>query len=304
MKFEVTILGSNSAIPAHGRNQTSQLVNIGLSAMLLDCGEGTQNQLSKFKLKYSKIDFILISHLHGDHFYGLMGMISSFHLNKRTRLLTIFGPHGLDEIITVHLKHSNTRLNFPLRFIATTDLQKQLIIEEKDFRVFSIPLKHRVHCTGFLIEEKRSFLKLIKEKLMVKKIPVEAIHSLRNGKDFRGPDGKILYAVADYAYPPQPLKTYAYCSDTKFDPELVEHIQGVDLLYHEATFIEAEAIRATETSHSTARQAALIAANANVKKLLLGHYSTRYANLNPILNEAREIFQESYLSVEGECYVV
>jgi ribonuclease Z len=304
LRFEVTVLGSNSAIPAHGRNQTSQLVNIGLSAILVDCGEGTQNQLAKFKLKYSKIDFILISHLHGDHFYGLMGMISSFHLHKRVRLLTVFGPSGLDEIITLHLKHSNTRLNFPLRFEPTNSEEKELIVEEKNFRIYTFPLKHRVPCTGFLIEEKSGFLKLIKEKLLEKKLPVEAIHSIRKGEDYKDPTGEVLYSVSTYAYPPDPLRTYAFCSDTRFDPDLLPYVKGASLLYHEATFSEADAQRATETFHSTAKQAGLIAANAEVKKLLLGHYSTRYANLSPILDEAKEVFEESYLSEEGVCYQV
>ena len=304
MDFQITVLGSNSAIPAHGRNQTSQLVNIANTFMLIDCGEGTQIQLRKFKLKFSKIDYIFISHLHGDHFFGLMGLISSFHLHKRTRLLTIFGPNGLDEIITVQLKHSNTRLNFPLRFVPTNPEKEELILEEKKFQVFTFPLKHRIACTGFLIKEKSGLRNLIKEKLLENKVPIDAINSIRQGKDFKDDSGKVIYSVEEFAYPPRPLRSYAFCSDTGFDLEIVSYIKGVSLLYHEATFGNDEEERAMETFHSTAAHAGIIARNAGVGRLLLGHYSTRYLDLSPLLEEARVEFPETYLSEEGITYTV
>ena len=304
MEFEVTILGSNSAIPAHGRNQTSQLVSVGNSFLLIDCGEGTQIQLRKFKLKFGRIDFILISHLHGDHFYGLMGLISSFHLVKRERLLTIFGPSGLDEIITTQLKYTNTKLSFPLRFVPTQAEGKNLILEEPMFRVFTFPLQHRIPCTGFLIEEKPGLRNMVKEKLVKTKMPVEAIVSLREGKDVVDPDSKILYRVEEYTYPPKQSKKYGYCSDTVFDPTLVNFIHGVDLLYHEATFGDDETERAGTTFHSTSRQAGIIAMKANVGKLLLGHYSSRYKDLTPILDQAKEVFENTYLSEEGVTYTI
>lgn len=304
MEFEVTILGSNSAIPAHGRNQTSQLVSVGNSFLLIDCGEGTQIQLRKFKLKFGRIDFILISHLHGDHFYGLMGLISSFHLVKRERLLTIFGPSGLDEIITTQLKYTNTKLSFPLRFVPTQAEGKNLILEEPMFRVFTFPLQHRIPCTGFLIEEKPGLRNMVKEKLVKTKMPVEAIVSLREGKDVVDPAGKILYRVEEYTYPPKQSKKYGYCSDTVFDPTLVNFINGVDLLYHEATFGDDETERAGTTFHSTSRQAGIIAMKANVGKLLLGHYSSRYKDLTPILDQAKEVFENTYLSEEGVTYTI
>lgn len=304
MDFKITVLGSNSAIPAHGRNQTSQLVNIANIYLLIDCGEGTQIQLRKFKLKFSKIDYIFISHLHGDHFFGLMGLISSFHLNKRTRLLTIFGPNGLDEIITVQLKHSNTRLNFPLRFVTTNPEKKELILEEKKFQVFTFPLKHRIACTGFLIKEKTLLRNLNKEKLLETKLPLEAINSLRKGKDFNDESGNVLYSVEEFTYPPRPLRSYAFCSDTGFDLEIVNYIKGANLLYHEATFGNDEEERARETFHSTASDAGKIAKKAEVGSLLLGHYSTRYLDLSPLLEEARAEFPETYLSEEGITYTV
>lgn len=304
MEFEVTILGSNSAIPAHGRNQTSQLVSVGNSFLLIDCGEGTQIQLRKFKLKFGRIDFILISHLHGDHFYGLMGLISSFHLVKRERLLTIFGPSGLDEIITTQLKYTNTKLSFPLRFVATQAEGKNLILEEPMFRVFTFPLQHRIPCTGFLIEEKPGLRNMVKEKLLKTKMPIEAIISLREGKDFADADGNVLYTVEEYTFPPKQSKKYCYCSDTVFDPGLVDYVREVDLLYHEATFGDDETERARTTFHSTSRQAAGIAMKANVGKLLLGHYSSRYKDLSPILDQAKQVFGNTFLSEEGVTYSI
>lgn len=302
MEFEVTILGSNSAIPAHGRNQTSQLVSVGNSFLLIDCGEGTQIQLRKYKLKFGKIDFIFISHLHGDHFYGLMGLISSFHLVKRERLLTIFGPSGLDEIITTQLKHTNTKLGFPLRFVPTLAEGKNLILEEPFFRVFTFPLQHRIPCTGFLIEEKPGLRNMVKEKLAKTKLPIEAIISLREGKDYADADGNVRYTVEEYTFPPKQSKKYCYCSDTVFDPGLVDYIREVDLLYHEATFGDDETERAGTTFHSTSRQAGIIAMKAKVGKLLLGHYSSRYKDLSPILEQAKEVFENTYLSEEGVTY--
>lgn len=304
MEFEVTILGSNSAIPAHGRNQTSQLVSVGNSFLLIDCGEGTQIQLRKFRLKFGRIDFILISHLHGDHFYGLMGLISSFHLVKRERLLTIFGPSGLDEIITTQLKHTNTKLSFPLRFVPTRADGKNLILEEPMFRVYTFPLQHRIPCTGFLIEEKPGLRNMVKEKLAKVQMPIEAIISLREGKDYLDTNGKILFRVDEFTYPPKESKKYGYCSDTIFDPSLVEYIKDVDLLYHEATFGDDETERAGTTFHSTSRQAAVIAMKANAGRLLLGHYSSRYKDLRPILDQAKEVFENSFLSEEGITFTI
>ncbi|MFD2036225.1 ribonuclease Z [Belliella marina] len=305
MEFEVTILGSNSAIPAHGRNQTAQLVNIGSSSILLDCGEGTQIQLRRFKTKYSRIDHIFISHLHGDHYYGLMGLLSTFQLQKRSKLLTIYGPVGLDEIITANFKYSNTRINFPLRFIFTNPKEKELVLEEKNYRVFTFPLKHRIPCTGFIIQEKQGMLSMNKQMLLENKISIEAINTLRKGMDFKDAKGDPIYLVKDYTLPPKPLRSYAFCSDTIFDPiDLVKYIDGVSTVYHEATFGDDEEVRAKETFHSTAAQAGKIASLAGVKKLILGHYSTRYLDLNPLLEQAKGTFDNAYLSEEGITYQI
>ncbi|MCH7408484.1 ribonuclease Z [Belliella sp. DSM 111904] len=304
MEFSVTILGSNAAIPAHGRNQTAQLVNIGMSYLLIDCGEGTQNQLRGFKLRYSKIDYIFISHLHGDHYYGLMGLITTFHLHRRTKLLTIFGPKGLDEIITIQLKYSNTKLNYPIRFVATEPDKKTLILEERNFRVHSFPLKHRIPCTGFLIQEKQGLLNMNKPKLLEKKISVEAINTLRKGKDYVNENGET-YLVSEFTLPPPPLRSYAFCSDTIFDPiDLTAYIKGVTTIYHESTFGDEECERAEDTFHSTARQAGLIAAAVQAKKLILGHFSTRYLSLTPLLEQAQVSFSNSIIGEEGVTYPI
>jgi ribonuclease Z len=300
-EFEVTILGNTSSIPVHGRNHTSQLVKLGSELMLIDCGEGTQMQLRRFRLKYSKINYIFISHLHGDHYLGLIGLLSSFHLVRRSNPLTIFGPKGLDEIISTHFRWSNTQLTYSIDFHITTDDGFNLLVNTPQLMVYSFPLRHRLPTTGFLIKEKAGLRNLIKSKLEAEKLPVEAIQSLRKGMDYIGVDGSF-YPVREYCYPQEPTRTYAYCSDTIYWPELKEYIAEVDLLYHESTFLDAEKERAELTMHSTAGQAASIAAASSVKKLILGHFSSRYKDLNPMLEEAKPIFENVELSVEGETY--
>jgi ribonuclease Z len=300
-EFEVTILGNTSSIPVHGRNHTSQLVKLGRELMLIDCGEGTQMQLRRFRLKYSKINYIFISHLHGDHYLGLIGLLSSFHLARRSNPLTIFGPKGLDEIISTHFRWSNTQLTYSIDFHITTDDGLNLLVNTPQLMVYSFPLRHRLPTTGFLIKEKAGLRNLIKSKLESEKLPVEAIQSLRKGMDYIGVDGSF-YPVREYCYPQEPTRTYAYCSDTIYWPELKDYIAEVDLLYHESTFLDAEKERAELTMHSTAGQAASIAAASSVKKLILGHFSSRYKDLNPMLEEAKPIFENVELSVEGETY--
>lgn len=304
MEFKVTILGSNSALPAHGRHQTSQVVTIGDSLLLVDCGESTQIQLRKFKIRISKINHIFISHLHGDHYLGLMGLISTFHLSRRERPLVIFGPKGLDEIIRIQLKYGHTRLHYPIQFVPTKPDIKNLLLEEKYFKVYSFPLKHRIPCTGFSFEEKHRPRNLIKEKILASRPEIEAIHALREGRDFLDENGAVKYAVADYTHPPAPLRKYGFCSDTIYDEAIIPYIKDVNLLYHEATFMNIDHSRAKDTFHSTGAQAAKIAQAAKAQKLLLGHFSTRYVNLNPLLCEAQEVFQRTLISEEGQTYLV
>ena len=301
--FEITILGNTSSIPMFGRNHTAQIVRFGQEFLLLDCGEGTQLQLRKYKVKHSKISHIFISHLHGDHYLGLVGLLSSYHLSKRTNPIQLFGPRGLDEIITTHFRWSNTRLSYPLHFTETSTSGKGLLLEHAQFRVSSFPLQHRVPTTGFLIEEKVGPHSLIKEKIQESPLPLAAIQLLREGKDYQDSDGNS-FQVIDYCHPHPPLRSYAFCSDTAFNPELSTYLDGVDLLYHESTFMEADQLRAKETYHSTAKQAAQIAVGSGVKKLLLGHFSTRYSDLSELLAEAQTIFPNSCLSEEGITYPI
>ncbi|MDA0314713.1 MAG: ribonuclease Z [Bacteroidetes bacterium] len=302
-EFEVLILGNTSSIPMHGTNHTAQVIRFGQEFFLLDCGEGTQLQLRKYKARDSKISTIFISHLHGDHYLGLIGLLSSYHLSKRTAALQIFGPRGLNEIITTHFRWSNTRLNYSLKFTETSTSGMVLLLEHPQFRVSSFPLQHRIPTTGFLIEEKEGPHSLIKEKLQENPIPLAAIQSLQEGKDYVASDGNS-YKVVDFCHPHPPLRSYAFCSDTAFSPELRSYFAGVDLLYHESTFMEAEQQRAAETFHSTAKQAAHIAQLSGAKKLLLGHFSTRYSDLSDLLAEAQTIFPNSCLSEEGITYTI
>lgn len=270
---------------------------------MLDCGEGTQIQMRKFKVKSSKISHIFISHLHGDHYLGLMGILSSYNLSKRTKALTIFGPKGLDEIITTQFRWSNTRLSYPLHFVETNSDGLNLLLDHPRFTVHSFPLTHRLPTTGFLIREKEGLRNLLKEKLQEKKIPLAAIQNLRTGKDFLDEKGN-LYSLKDYTHPLPPLRSYAFCSDTCFEPKLANYIDSPTLLYHESTFMELDAERAKVTFHSTAKQAAEIANLLKAKTLLLGHFSSRYINLEEMLNEAKTVFIQSELSEEGITYPI
>jgi ribonuclease Z len=302
-EVELTILGNTSSIPMHGRHHTAQILRFGQELLLIDCGEGSQLQLRKYKIKAAKISAIFISHLHGDHYLGLIGLLSSYHLAKRSQPITVFGPRGLDEIITTHFRWSNTRLCYPLTFIPTQTERKALLLDRPQFTVSSFPLQHRIPTTGFLIQEKEGLRSLIKEKLEAHPLPVEALQQLRTGQDYLSPSGEI-HRAADYCHPLPPLRSYAFCSDTAFFPELAPLLQGVDLLYHEATFAEADAPRAAETFHSTAKQAATMAQLCGAKLLLLGHFSSRYPDLTNLLAEAKTVFPDSHLSEEGSSYLI
>lgn len=302
-EFEVTILGNTSSIPVHGRNHTAQVIRFGQVSLLIDCGEGTQIQMRKYKVKSSRISHIFISHLHGDHYLGLMGILSSYNLSKRTKPVTIFGPRGLDEIITTQLRWSNTKLSYMLTFVETKPDGLNLLLDHPRFSVHSFPLTHRIPTTGFLIREKYGFRSLVKEKLAEKKIPLAAIDSLRNGQDFTDEFG-TTYRVEDYTHPHPPLRSYVFCSDTRFEPALTNYISEPTLLYHESTFTDADAPRAKVTFHSTARQAATIANLVGAKSLILGHFSSRYVELETMLDEARSIFPSAMLSEEGLTYSI
>lgn len=271
---------------------------------MVDCGEGTQHQLKRYRVKSSKIDHIFISHLHGDHYLGIMGLISTFHLNNRTTPLVIFGPKGLDEMITLHLKYSNTHLSYPIRFVATSPHGKNMLLDLGDITIYSFPLRHRIPCTGFSFEEKSRRQKLNKERIEATNPSIEEIQTLVQGKDVLDEFGNLKYAAVDFLNEPSLPRKYAFCSDTVYDPNMIPYIEGVDLLYHEATFMTEESERAKLTMHSTAEEAAKIAKAAAVGQLLLGHYSVRYIDLYPLLWEARDIFEPTLLSEEGKTYLI
>lgn len=302
-KFELIVLGSSSATPAYNRNPSAQLLNINDKFYLIDCGEATQNQLNKFKLKSSRIDYIFISHLHGDHYLGLVGLLSTMHLNGRSKEIHLFGPPELLDIINLQLKVSETQLRYEIIFKATHTEYPEIIFENNDVSVETIILNHRIPTTGFIIKEKRRKRKIITEKIDEHDIPLEYIPLLKNGIDYSDKFGNIIPNAELTIDPPEP-KTFAYCSDTIYTEHFLEQIEGVDFLYHEATFLHELLDRAVETFHTTALQAAQIALKANVKQLMIGHFSARYKELDSLLAEAKGVFENTVLAIEGEHHTI
>lgn len=298
MSFKVTILGCGSALPTTLRNQSAQIVHIDEREYLVDCGEGTQLMMRKQKMKLQKINQIFISHLHGDHYLGLYGYLSSLHLLGREKPMSIYGPPGLREIFEVHARYSKSQFKYPLEFIELQDEFTECIFENNQIQVFNLPLKHKIFCNGYVFKEKRKPRKMIKEKIEQFKIPLKKIKDIKAGESFNTAEGLIIPNEELTLDAPAP-KSYAYCSDTAFVPALADAIQGIDLLYHESTFVESDLERAVETKHSTAKQAAEIARRAGVGKLLLGHYSARYTELDELLKEAQSIFPNSVLAEDG-----
>ncbi|MFA0960400.1 ribonuclease Z [Roseivirga sp. BDSF3-8] len=303
MTFKLKILGSNSAAPAHNRHQSAQLLQIENQFILIDCGEGTQMQLKKYRAKARKISHIFISHLHGDHYLGLVGLLSTMHLQGRKQDLHLYGPAPLAEIITVHLRHSEMYFNYKVHFHALDLDKKELIMETNTLEVHAFPLQHRITCHGFIFQEKPKPYRINKSVMPVN-MKLEHIMKLKKGEDVYDEKGELLYNASEMTFPPRRSRSYAYCSDTIFDPTLPLYFKGVDLLYHEATFLKDQASRASDTFHSTAEQAAMIAKDAEAGQLLLGHFSIRYKDLSPILSEAKEVFRASRLALEGETITI
>ncbi|GAB3639703.1 ribonuclease Z [Spirosoma arcticum] len=301
--FALTILGAGSATPSLRMHQTAQLLTVGNDYMLIDCGEGTQLRLIEQKIRPGRLRYIFISHLHGDHYFGLAPLLSTLNLSGRTEDLYLFGPRGLDEVLTTIFRVSDSRLGYNLHFQAVDPATPTRLLDHPQVTVESIPLQHRIDCSGYLFREKPHKPHLLREKLPAE-VPILYLKQLKDGQDILDETGDILYAAADYTVPGQPPRSYAFCSDTRYVAELVPQLQGVNLLYHEATFLEDNAERATEVYHSTAQQAAAIAASAGVGRLLIGHFSSRYKQFDPFLAEARTVFPETYLAVEGETFVI
>lgn len=303
MNFEVTILGSGAALPTSNRNPTSQYVYCNDRHILIDCGEGTQVQLRKYHVHIQKINHILISHLHGDHFFGLVGLLSSLHLLGRDKGLTIYGPQELEQIIRLQLEVGGAKLGFELNFVALNGKEHRLIFEDKMIEIWAFPLSHRIPTNGFLIKEKPKERKLNAERFEEAGLSLTLIPKLKQGLDVELESGEMIYAE-EYTYAAKPSKSYAYCSDTIFDERIVEYIRNVNVLYHEATFLHDKLDRAQQTFHTTAHQAATIAKQAEVGKLLLGHLSARYENGLKHFEEASIVFENVSVVEDGETYLI
>ena len=299
--MKLTILGCYAATPRTFTNPTSQVLEINNELVLIDCGEGTQVELRRNKVKFSRIKHIFISHLHGDHFFGLVGLISTFRLLNRETELHIYGPKGIKEVITLQLKLSSSWTSYPLYFHELDSKEPEIILDTKKFSVETIPLKHRIYANGFLFREKPGDRKLLMNEVLNYNIDVAYYRGIKKGKDAVLDDGTVI-PNAKLTSDPEPPLSYAFCSDTKYNPAMVEQIKKVTVLYHESTFLEEHAYLANPTKHSTAKEAAAIASAANVSTLVLGHYSTRYNDIQLFKNEAQEIFSSVELADDGKIF--
>jgi len=299
--FSVTILGNNSAVPAHNRHPTSQVLQTSDHTFLIDCGEGTQMQMDAYKIRRSKISRVFISHLHGDHYYGLIGLLTSFGLNQRTAELHIYSSEALPGIIHLQLKAANAQLPYPLIF--HTIGSDRTLFEDKKICVQSFAVNHRIECWGFIFREKKNLRKI--DPVTIKKfnVPTALYENLHAGQDIVLADGTFIKndlvtsAVTN-------AKSYAYCADTSYFEPIIEKIKGVDLLYHEATYLQSLEQKAESRFHSTTKQAATIALKAGVKKLLIGHFSSMYEKLDDFKAEACAVFENTELAVEGACFLL
>jgi ribonuclease Z len=303
MAFEVTILGNSSASPTLSRHPSSQYINICDHHLLVDCGEGTQMQLQRYKIKKSKLSHIFISHVHGDHILGLPGLLLSMNLVKHEQDVHIYGPKELFEILDVIFKHSETELSFPLHYHALDPNSSQIILENLHFRVKSFPLFHRVPTIGYQFEERYMLKKLNVEVCQRLKIPFTYFSDIKMGKDYISPEG-IRHKNEDITLPATQPISYSYCSDTLFDERVIKSIEDSDYLYHEATFLHDKLDRALKTKHTTAKQAGMVAKLANVNHLLIGHFSSRYEDLSVLLDEAKSEFPNTELALEGKTFVL
>jgi ribonuclease Z len=303
LSFNITILGSSAALPTNGRFPSSQFIEIQGRFFLVDCGEGSQMQLRRYELNLYRINHIFISHLHGDHYLGLMGLLFTMHLQQRTNELHLYGHSGLDEIITIQLRHSRSSLNYLLIFHTIEKEKHTIIFEDEKVQVETIPLIHKIPSTGFLFREKPKLRKVDKNKLP-EGLLIQQIAALKHGDDIKNEKGEMLFKNSDLTMDARPSRSYAYCSDTAYNPLIIPIIENIDLLYHEATFLEEDKQKAIETMHSTAREAAHIAKQAHVKKLMLGHFSARYKEIIKLKEEAQNTFPNTDLAIEGETFSI
>ena len=297
MKFELTILGCGGAIPTLERKPTSQYLNIQDRHFLIDCGEGTQIQLRKFKCKFSKIDHIFISHLHGDHFLGIFGYLSSLNLLGRKNDIHIYAPENLNNLLEVHNSVSGKNFNFNIVFHPLNFSKLKRIYNDKIMEVFSFPVKHSVPTCGFLFKEKSTDRRMIKEKIKELDLNIESIKKFKNSENCEV--NGVLIDYNDVTTQGNQPRTYAYCADSQYDENIISYLENVDLIYHESTFLDSKMDKAIKTKHSTAKQAATIALKANAKQLIIGHFSARYDNSDQFLEEAKVVFNQTITAYDG-----
>lgn len=299
--MKLTILGCHSATPRTDTNPTSQVLEMKNHMFLIDCGEGTQVELRRNKIKFSRIKHIFISHLHGDHYFGLVGLISTFRLLTRETELHIYAPKGLKEVITLQMKLSDSWTNYPLMFHELSSKKSELIYEDDKVEVRTIPLKHRIYTNGFLFKEKENERKLDMNAVLNANINMAYYRKLKQGADVENEDG-VLIDNEKVTKPPKPSKSYAFCSDTAYSEAIIPIIKGSTVLYHESTFLDKNEALCNRTKHSTAKQAATIAKMANVETLILGHYSTRYNGYQEFKTEAQTVFEDVLLAKDGKTF--
>lgn len=302
-KFNLHILGCGSALPTTRHFPTSQVIDFRDKLFMIDCGEGAQLQMRKQRLRFGRLGCIFISHLHGDHCFGLLGLISTLNLLGRTADLHIYSPAGLEQLMGPMLTFFNRELTYQLVFHEFGTKQCELIYEDRSLAVTTLPLKHRMPCCGFLFAEKQGLRHIRRDMIDFYQVPVYELNRIKNGADFITPDGELV-ANDRLTLPPNPVRRYAYLSDTMPLPALTPRLHAVDLLFHEATFADDAAARARETRHSTARQAAEIAVLAQAKRLIIGHFSARYDDESQLLTEARQLFPEVELAAEGKIFSI
>ncbi len=303
MKFELTILGSSGAMPFKDRYMTAHVLNIREQLFLIDCGEGTQMRMSRFRVRRGKINHIFISHLHGDHIFGLPGLLTSFGMNLRTENLYIYSPPGLKQMIDGLFPYEGKGPSFEIIYRELDTTVHQMVFENEDVEVWTIPLSHGIPCNGYLFKEKPKQRKMLKEKIKEYNIPFQDIAGIKEGNDWTDANGNMI-PNSELTTAPPPVRSYAFCSDTAYKEDIVPIIEGVDLLYHEATFLEEAIDKAIATNHSTALQAGRIASKANVRQLVIGHYSARYEEINGHLEEARTVFPNTHLGTDGAVFDV
>lgn len=302
MSISVTILGSNSALAAHGRHPSSQFLKIGHHSILVDCGEGSQFRMNHLKLSKMKIETIFISHLHGDHVYGLPGLVTSMILLGRKEPLTIVGPKGILKYMEQIAESTFTHFNFPIYYIETTPSLFQMIYENDTFSAYSIPLSHKVPCNGYLFREKDRPLNIREEVIHEYQLSTEEIIALKEERSIQTKKG--ILSPGEALYIKHRARSYAYCSDTSFRPEIIPMLNGVDVLYHEATYLDEYKEKAIQRGHSTTCDAATIAKESGVRKLLLGHPSSKYPDVDILVQEAKTIFEATEFAVEGHTYII